>query len=130
MDILMLSEMEVQRLLDLDELLDALAEEFRALSSGLVAAPKRNEVSVPNTGFLLTMPAYRHGREVSVKLISVFHGNEWLRIPERQDLTCLFDPAPGYPLAVMDGAYITALRTGGATALSTRLLARTDARVL
>ena len=81
MDILMLNETEVQRLLDLDALLNALAEGFRALSEGLAVAPKRNEVSVPNTGFLLAMPAYQQGREVTVKLVSVFHGNE--RLGER-----------------------------------------------
>ncbi len=130
MDILLLNETEVQRLLDPDALLDALAEGFRAQSSGLVDAPKRNGVSVPNTGFLLTMPAYQHGREVTVKLVSVFHGNEQLGIPAHQALICLFDPQTGTPLAVMDGTYITALRTAGAAALSTRLLARTDTRVL
>jgi ornithine cyclodeaminase/alanine dehydrogenase-like protein (mu-crystallin family) len=57
MDILMLNEMEVQRLLDPDALLDALAEGFRAQSSGLVDAPKRIGVSVPNTGLVLAMPA-------------------------------------------------------------------------
>jgi alanine dehydrogenase len=66
-----------------------LAEGFRALSEGLVSAPKRNEVSVPNTGFLLAMPAYQHGREVTVKLVSVFHGNERLGIPGHQALICL-----------------------------------------
>src|SRR3989442_9727319 len=130
MHILMLNETEVQRLLDLDALLDALAEGFKALSEGFVAAPKRNEVSVPNTGFLLAMPAYQHGREVTVKLVSVFHGNERLGIPGHQALICLFDPQTGTPLSVMDGTYITALRTAGAAALSTRLLARTDTRVL
>jgi alanine dehydrogenase len=130
MHILMLNEMEVQRLLDLDALLDALAEEFKALSSGLVAAPKRNEVSVPNTGFLLSKSAYRHGREVTVKLVSVFGGNERLGIPTIQALICLFDPETGTPLAVMDGTSITEMRTAGAAALSTRLLARTDTRVL
>src|SRR5438874_13790670 len=130
MDILLLNETEVQRLLDPDALLDALAEGFRALSEGLVDAPKRNEVSVPNTGFLLAMPAYQQGREVTVKLVSVFHGNERLGIPSHQALICLFDPQTGTPLSVMDGTYITALRTAGAAALSTRLLARTDARVL
>jgi alanine dehydrogenase len=130
MDILMLNETEVQRLLDPDALLDALAEGFRALSDGLVAAPKRNEVSVPDTGFLLAMPAYQHGREVTVKLVSVFHGNERLGIPGHQALICLFDPETGTPLSVMDGTYITALRTAGAAALSTRLLAGTDTRVL
>src|SRR6266852_2580097 len=130
MDILLLTETEVRRLLDPDALLDALAEGFRAQSSGLVDAPKRNGVSVPNTGFLLAMPAYQHGREVTVKLVSVFHGNEQLGIPAHQALICLFDPQTGTPRAVMDGTYITALRTAGAAALSTRLLACTDTRVL
>src|SRR5437764_7961729 len=130
MDILMLTETEVQRLLDLDALLDALAEGFRALTEGLVDAPKRNEVSVPNTGFLLAMPAYQQGREVTVKLVSVFHGNERLGIPGHQAIICLFDAQMGTPLSVMDGTYITAIRTAGAAALSTRLLARKDTRVL
>ena len=130
MHILMLNETEVQRLLDLDALLDALSEGFRALSEGLVDAPKRNGVSVPNTGFLLAMPAYQHGREVTVKLVSVFHDNKRLGIPSHQALICLFDPQTGTPLSFMDGTYITALRTAGAAALSTRLLARTGTRVL
>src|SRR5438876_2075663 len=130
MHILMINETEVQRLLDLDALLDALAEGFRALSEGLVDAPKRNGVSVPNTGFLLAMPAYQHGREVTIKLVSVFHDNKRLGIPSHQALICLFDPQTGTPLSFMDGTYITALRTAGAAALSTRLLAGIDTRVL
>jgi ornithine cyclodeaminase/thiomorpholine-carboxylate dehydrogenase len=130
MQILMLNEKEVQWLLEPDALLDALAEGFKALSDGRVAAPKRNEVSVSNGGFLLAMPAYQQDREVTVKLVSVFHGNAQLGIPGHQALICLFDPQTGTPLAVMDGNYITALRTAGAAALSTRLVARTDSRVL
>src|SRR5260370_8526172 len=130
MDSLILNETEVRRLLDPDALLDALAEGFRAQSSGLVDAAKRNGVSVPNTGFLLAMPAYQQGREVTVKLVSVFHDNKRLGIPSHQALICLFDPETGTPISFMDGTYITALRTAGAAALSTRLLARTDTRVL
>lgn len=130
MDILMLNETEVQRLLDPDALLDALAEGFKAQTNGLVDAPKRNGVSVPDMGFLLSMPAYQYGREVTVKLVSVFHGNKQLGVPAHQALICLFDPQTGTPLSFMDGTYITALRTAGAAALSTRLLARTDTDVL
>ena len=130
MDILMLNETEVQRLLDPDALLDALAEGFRALSSGLVDAPKRIGVSVPNTGFLLAMPAYQQSQAITVKLVSVFHGNKQLGIPTHQALICLFDPQTGTPLSFMDGTSITALRTAGAAALSTRLLARTNTHVL
>src|SRR5579859_1139658 len=130
MDILMLNQTEVQRLLDPDALLLALAEGFKAHSRGLVHAPKRSEVSVPDAGVLLTMPAYQQDREITVKLVSVFHGNEQLGIPAHQALICLFDPQTGTPLAIMDGTYITALRTAGAAALSTQLLARADSQVL
>jgi ornithine cyclodeaminase/alanine dehydrogenase-like protein (mu-crystallin family) len=130
MDILMLNAAEVRRLLDPDALLDALAEGFRALSAGEVDAPSRIGVSVPDTGFLLTMPAYQQGREVTVKLVSVFHDNARLGLPTHQALICLFDPENGSPIALLDGTTITALRTAGAAALSARLLAREGARTL
>lgn len=130
MDVLMLNETEVRGLLDPEALLDALTDAFRALSEGRVVAPKRSEVSVPNTGSLLTMPAYQAGCEITVKLVSVFHGNTQAGIPAHQALVCLFDAQTGTPLSFMDGTSITALRTAGAAALSTRLLARADSRVL
>ncbi len=130
METLMLNETEVQRLLDPDILLDELAEGFKALSEGHVDAPKRIGVTVPDTGFLLTMPAYQQGREITVKLVSVFHDNHRYGIPSHQAIICLFDAQTGSPLSFMDGTYITGLRTAGAAALSTRLLARTDSRVL
>ncbi|HEX7734304.1 MAG TPA: ornithine cyclodeaminase family protein [Ktedonobacteraceae bacterium] len=130
MQILMLGEAEIQRLLDHEALLEALVEGFKALSDNLVVAPKRSEVAVPGTGILLTMPAYQNAREITVKLVSVFHGNQQLGLPDHQALICLFDPQTGTPLAIMDGTYITAQRTAGAAALSTRLLARPDTRVL
>jgi len=130
METLMLNETEVQRLLDPDMLLDALAEGFEALSEGHVDAPKRIGVTVPDTGFLLSMPAYQQGREITVKLVSVFHDNHRFGTPSHQAVICLFDAQTGSPLSFMDGSYITALRTAGAAALSTRLLARTDSHIL
>ena len=130
MNILLLNESEVRRMLDPEALLDALAESFQSLSAGQVEAPKRIGVSVPDTGFLLAMPAYQQGREISVKLVSVFHANQQRGIPTHQALICLFDPETGTPVSIIDGASITALRTAGASALATRLLARTDTRVL
>src|SRR5215469_7548861 len=130
METLMLNETEVQRLLDPDMLLDALAEGFKALSEGLVDAPQRIGVTVPDTGLLLSMPAYQKGREITIKLVSVFHDNHRFGIPSHQAIICLFDAQTGSPLSFMDGSYITGLRTAGAAALSTRLLARTDSQVL
>jgi len=130
MQVLLLSASEVEQLLDPEALLEALAEEFKALSAGRVAAPKRNEVAIADTGLLMAMPAYRPGREITIKLVSVFHGNEAHGLPGHNALICLFDAQTGVPVCLMDGSYITALRTAGAAALTTQLLARQDASVL
>jgi alanine dehydrogenase len=130
MDILLLNEAEIQKLLDPDALLDALAAGFKALSSGLVDAPKRIAASVPDAGSLLAMPAYQQDREITVKLVSIFPGNEKSGFPAHQALICLFDAQTGTPISLMDGTYITALRTAGAAALSTRLLAPQDTHML
>lgn len=130
MEVLFLSEADVRRLLDPDQLLDALADELAALTLGESCAPARNEVTVPEAGFLLGMPAWRLGLPISVKLVSVFHGNARLGIPGHQAVISLFDPDTGTLLAIMDGTYITAMRTAGGAAVSARLLSRQNARVL
>jgi len=75
------------------------------------------------------MPGYLEGI-LETKLVSVFPHNHDRGLPSHQALIALFDAANGTPLAVMDGTYITAARTGAATAVSSRELARPDARVL
>ena len=75
------------------------------------------------------MPGYIDGI-LETKLVSVFPANHDLGKPSHQALIALFDAADGTPLAVMDGTLITAARTGAAAAVSTRHLARSDARIL
>jgi ornithine cyclodeaminase/alanine dehydrogenase-like protein (mu-crystallin family) len=76
------------------------------------------------------MVGFVPGAGLASKLVSVFPGNDRLGIPSHQALIALFDDATGTPLAVMDGTYITAIRTAGAAAVAARALAREDARVL
>jgi alanine dehydrogenase len=123
--VLVLSQDDVRRLLDLDELIDALADAFVQVSAGGASVPPRVAAYVPERGLLAAMPGYAAG-VLETKLVSVFPSSE----PSHQALIALFDDATGTPLAVMDGTHITAARTGAASALSTRLLAREDARVL
>ena len=130
MEMLFLNQENVQALLDLDELMDRLAEGFIALSESKVLTPNRSEITIPETGYLLTMPAWQPGSPMSVKLVSVFHGNRQLGLPGHQALICLFDPKTGSPLAIMDGEYITAIRTAAGAALATRVLAKANAQVL
>jgi alanine dehydrogenase len=79
---------------------------------------------------VLGMPAWQPHSDAAIKLVSVFHANHQLGIPSHQALLCLFDSQTGTPVAIMNGTAITAARTAGAAALSTRHLARSNASVL
>jgi len=130
MDVLWFSKADVERLLDPRSLLDALAQGFADLSAGKIACPKRPELTVPGAGFLLPMAAWQPGGPMAVKTVTVFEGNGAQGLPSHLALICLFDAETGATIAVMDGEYITAMRTAGSAAVSVRLLARQDARRL
>lgn len=126
---LVLSQADVRALLDLDRLVDVLADAFVELSEGRASVPPRVAAHVPERGLLGAMPGYVAG-VLETKLVSLFPGNEALNVPTHQALIAVFDPENGSPLAVMDGTHITATRTAAASALATRTLARDDVRVL
>jgi alanine dehydrogenase len=128
-ELLVLSRAEVVRLLDLSVLLDELTVAFRAMSTGRVSAPPRVAASSGH-GMLVAMPGYVPGMGLGSKLVSVFPGNHGRGLPSHQALLVLFEEETGRPLALMDGTYITTMRTAGSSAVSTRLLALDDARVL
>ncbi|HEX6349007.1 MAG TPA: ornithine cyclodeaminase family protein [Candidatus Dormibacteraeota bacterium] len=129
MGVLLLSQADVRRLLDPGQLLGALEDGFRALSEGRVDVPPRVAANT-EAGLLAAMPGYGRGLGLATKLVSVFAGNHDHGLPSHQALICVFDPDTGSPQAVMDGTWITALRTAGCAAVATKALARADARVL
>ena len=121
---LVLSREEVERLLDVDELLERLERAFVELSAGRASVPPRVAAFAP-AGLLGAMPGYVDG-VLAAKLVALFPDHE----PSHQALIAVFDAETGTPLAVMDGTHITAVRTGASSAVATRALAREDARVL
>jgi ornithine cyclodeaminase len=125
---LVLSRSEVEELLDLDALLDALAAAHAELSAGKASLVPRVGAFADDAGILGAMPAYVPSSGLGCKLVSLFPGNR--DRPTHQAMIALFDPETGTPAALMDGTYITAVRTAAAAALAARLLARPDARVL
>jgi alanine dehydrogenase len=122
---LLISRAEVEALLEPGALVDAVAGGFRALSAGELSAPPRQAVEVER-GTVLTMPGRRAGGPVVIKLVGLF--------PDSADshpaLICVIDADTGQALAAMDGGHVTAMRTAAGSALSVRLAARPDARVL
>ncbi len=129
---LLLNRREVEKLLDLDALIDALASAMVELTDGKVSQPPRIGAQIQKReGNLLVMPAYLPGsKSLAVKLVSIFPHNHALGVPSHQALIAVFDAETGAPAAVMDGEHITAMRTASGSALATRLLARPDSRVL
>jgi alanine dehydrogenase len=125
---LVLTRADVEQLLDLDELVGALARAHEELSSGSVSMPPRIAAWAQDAGLLGAMPAYLPSAGLGCKLVTLFPGNT--DRPTHQAAIMLFDPANGSPVALMDGTYITEARTAGAAALAARLLARDDAKVL
>ena len=129
---IVLTRRDVEALLDLDALIDALAAAMADLSAGRASVPDRVAALVPGQqGFLAAMPGFVPSAGVLMaKLVSLFPRNAGRALPIHQAVIAVFDPETGAPAALLDGTAITAARTGACSALSARLLARDDAAVL
>jgi alanine dehydrogenase len=112
------------------DLLDAVEAAYRDVAAGRDRSPLRSHVSLDG-GDLLLMPGVRAGGSgASVKLVTVMAGNAARGLPTVQAIVVWFDAQTGRPLALLDGATVTAMRTGAASGVATRLLARADAETL
>jgi ornithine cyclodeaminase len=129
---LVLNRHEVESLLDLDRLVEALGPAMVELSAGRVPMPPRIVAQVRERGGLLVvMPVFLGSMQtLSTKLVSVFPENAALGLPSHQAVILVFDAHTGSPRAMLDGTAITALRTAAGSALATKLLARPQACTL
>ena len=130
---LILTADDLRKAVPMEQAMESVASAFAQLSAGQADVPLRPHVAVPpEDGLLLVMPAYLAGSgALGVKLLTLFpHNAERHHLPTINALVLLFDTSNGLPLALMDGGWLTALRTGAASGVATRLLARQDARVL
>ncbi|MGH7541438.1 MAG: ornithine cyclodeaminase family protein, partial [Gemmatimonadota bacterium] len=122
-DLRVIGAEELRARLPMAAAVDALEEAFRV---GVPAgAPLRTHVETP-AGSLLLMPATGEAG-VGVKLVTLTPGDPGRGLPFIHAVYILFDPETQVPLAVMDGAALTALRTAAVSGLATRHLAREDA---
>ncbi len=121
---------QVRRAAPMPELLDAVEAAYRDVAAGRDRSPIRSRIAMA-AGDLLLMPGIREdGAGASVKLVTVMPGNAARGLPTIHAVVAWLDADTGEPLAILDGPTVTAMRTGAASGVSTRLLARPDARVL
>jgi alanine dehydrogenase len=128
---LLLSRRDVAKLLDLDACIAVVEAAFRLQAEGRVLAPGVLGVPAAAGGFHLKAAGLALERTwFAVKCNGNFFGNaSRYGMPNIQGLVILCDADNGYPLAVLDSIEITMLRTGAATAVAAKHLARSDARV-
>ena len=126
---LVLNRSDVQALVPMRDAIELMKVAFRELSAGRAESPLRGVVPVADGAVTLLMPAYVPAAEaLGFKVVSVFEGNRERNLPTISAMVCLLDAETGVPAAIMNGAYLTALRTGAVSGAATDLLAREDAK--
>jgi alanine dehydrogenase len=131
MKLRVISKEEIRQLVPMAQAIELVKHAFAQLSAGDAVVPVRTQMEVgPHEGVALFMPAYLSKTDqLGLKIVSVFPRNLASGIPTIHALITVVDASTGQPRAVMDGTYLTALRTGAASGAATDLLARKDARV-
>lgn len=131
--LLYLSKADVEAIgVTMAEIVESLAVTFRAKGEGRTEMPPKPGIH-PGGGdsFIHAMPAYIPDlKSAGIKWIAAFPENPQKGLPYITGLLIFNDVATGLPLAVMDGVWMTAMRTGAATALSAKYLARPESSVI
>ena len=129
---LVLSAADVRALVPMSEAIRLMGVAFAELSAGRAQAPLRTPLHNPQLGGItLFMPAIVPAiKGLGMKIVSVFPTNAARGLPTIMALVGVIDADTGQPLAVLDGTFLTALRTGAVSGKATELLAREDARTL
>ena len=132
MELRILNAEEVRTALPMAEAIAGMKDAYGQLASGKATVPLRTQVDVPaHQGVSLFMPAYLPGREaLAVKVVSVFPGNVSEGLPTIHGVVLALDAHSGRPLALLEGATLTAIRTGAASGAATDLLARAEAETV
>jgi ornithine cyclodeaminase/alanine dehydrogenase-like protein (mu-crystallin family) len=127
-----LSRQDVEQVnLPMTEIISALEQMFREKGQGKTEMPPKPGIHPKPDCFIHAMPAYIPSqRAAGMKWVSGFPENQMNGLPYISGLLILNDPETGIPTAVMDCTWITAQRTGAATALAAKYLARSESETV
>ena len=130
--ILYLSQTDVEAVgLTMADVIEALEQMFHEKGEGRVEMPPKPGIHTRPDAFIHAMPAYIPALEsAGMKWVSGYPENQKRGLPYITGLLILNDPETGIPLAVMDCVWITAKRTGAASAVAAKYLARPDSEVV
>lgn len=131
MDTMILGQDDVIKLLPMGECIDLMEKAFEHLATSGATIYPRSKVVVDPKKMLGFMPAYFPAIEkAGIKVTTVYPGNSGTKYHVHQGVVLLFETENGSLQAIIDAAEITTIRTGAASGLATRILARQDAATL
>ena len=128
---LLLSRADIKSVFSMNDSIEAVKKAFMLYSDGKSEVPLRTNIQVPeHNGTLLFMPAYVGELDTaSLKIVNIFPENMKKGLPTAPAQVLLIDTTTGIVVAVLDGTYVTQLRTGAASGAAFDALAVKDARV-
>jgi len=129
---LLLTDEDVERLVPVAEVVKAVEKAFKNLSLGRDITPLRTRINVKaHDGDILFMPCYVPDLGIAtVKIVSVYPSNASKGLPTTHAAVVVADPETGVVKLVTEARALTGLRTGAATAVAAKYLARRDSRVI
>jgi len=130
--ILYLSKKDVEKVdLPMKEIIEALDEAFKEKGLGKIEMPPKPGIHTQPDAFIHAMPAYIPSlRSAGIKWVSGYPENYKRNLPYINGLLILNDPETGIPLSVMDCIWITAMRTGAATAIAAKYMANMESKTV
>jgi ornithine cyclodeaminase/alanine dehydrogenase len=132
MKTLLLSRKDIESFFTMKMCMEAVEKAFAGLSQGNAVMPQRTPIALPDkSGLALFMPAYlKNLKALGAKIVTVYHENVAKHnLPAVLGTILLLDEETGFPVAIMDGGFLTAMRTGAASGVATKYMAREDADV-
>ncbi|MBI1933235.1 MAG: hypothetical protein HYS24_11930 [Ignavibacteriales bacterium] len=126
-----LSQEEIKKCIDMPSAIEGMKLAFSELSKGSVIAPLRINMKLgnPNSGALF-MPIYFPPKKlVGLKSVMINKKNPSKKLPMIQAMYNVFNSETGEAIAIMDGEYLTAIRTGAASGLATNLLSAEETNI-
>ncbi len=132
MDVLWLDQSDVQSLLDMHSTIEAVEKGFRQHGLKKVQMPPKSYLYFQKyNGDLRTMPVYIEEEDIAgVKIVNVHPDNHQKGLPTVMAVIVLNSTQTGAPLAIMDGTFITDMRTGAAGGVAAKCLARKNSHVV
>jgi alanine dehydrogenase len=124
---LILTRDDVIKVLDMADCMAVVEKAFAELANGTAVLPLRIGITPPD-GLALYMPAYLKGMgALACKVVTVYKNNpKKFNLPTTIGKVLLQNPETGEVICIMDGGYLTAVRTGAASGVATKYLARSD----